>query len=183
MIKQSWHIFAVALIFFGVERALDAAHFWDAIGVGHPHGYLYQGLLFLGFYFVMQNTLFVPYLHVLHEREAQTSGKRRQVEATAEKAKNLLTNYQAAISEARMKAVKERELVLIKTEEDIKTQLEGAKKNASAHLAAEKIQIQNDVTEAKKSQSQNAKMLMQEVVGTIMQTPNTSAAKRSANAG
>lgn len=166
--KQNGHIFAIAIIFVLVAKGLEAISLWKILSLGAAPGFLFQGLLFLAFYFVLRNTLFNPYIHILHEREEQTTGKKLKVEATQEKADQLLAQYESAINEAKLKAVKERERALLKAEEEAKVQIDQVKKKSMETVAQEKAQIEMHAAEARLSLGQNVVSLKTEITQKVM---------------
>ena len=184
MIERNWHIVLLALVFVGAVLGIDAVHFWDKVGLEHPHGLIFQGLLFLGFYFVLSNTVFTPYIAIMHEREEQTVGKRLQVEATQRKADAILAQYQASIEEAKSKAIKERELSGIRAEEEAKNQIESTKKKAIASLIEAKSALEAEVASAKKNIAAESQTVAQEVVKKIVAqaAPAASSSRQHAQA-
>lgn len=149
MIRRNWHILLVGAVFFAAAQGLDAVRFWEKVGLTAPHGLVFQGFLFLAFYAILSNTLFHPYLAIMHEREEQTSGKRRQCEATKERADRLLADYAAAIEEARLKSIRERELAGLRAEEDAKKRVDSARARAGQDLIRAKGALADEMAQAR----------------------------------
>lgn len=178
MIQRNWHIFLIALIFLAAVAGLDAVHFWAKVGLEAPQGLAYQGLLFLGFYLVLSNTVFSPYIAIMDERYEQTTGKRLKVEETQRKADSLLAQYKSSIEDARLKAIQERERSGLRAEEEAKVLTESTKKKASADLAQARVSLENQVVEARKNIGVEAQAVSKEVVGKILMQATSPKEKR-----
>jgi len=109
LIRRNSYIFVLAVLFFLFAHALDAIGFWGFAGLPEPHGYRWQGGLFLIFLFIGQNWIFGPYLRVLEEREAQTTRKKAAAEKVEAGAREDQRRYLAAMHEADHRAARTRE--------------------------------------------------------------------------
>lgn len=132
--RRSAYIFLLAILFYGAAAGLDAVDFWGVVGLPEPHGYKAQGFIFLALLFVLQNTLFEPYVRVLEERQAETVGKKAKAEEARLKAEEMLAKYRLSIREARAKAAREREEREIAAEEEERQLLRVAKEKANAEF-------------------------------------------------
>lgn len=183
MIRKNLHILIIAIVFYGATVGLDAVGFWQKVGLPAPQGYVFQGFLFLAFYFVLSNMFFSPYIAVMHEREERTSGKRRACEATQEKADQLMAKYKGAIEEARLRAIQERELAALRAEDEAKAQVDAARKKASQDLAQAKSALAQEIVSAKQGVDKAAGEVAREIVINAMAGGVKGGTKAVAGAG
>lgn len=168
--RRSAYILFLGILFFGFAQLLQTIGFWKIAGLAEPRGYLMQGFLFLGLLFVLQNTLFEPYLRVLQEREAETSGKRARAEKTRLEAEEMIGRYRNSISEARVKAAKERERHGLAAEEEERGALKAAKDRANTELRERVEQIRNEADQARAELVSSVEPLASEIVRQVLRS-------------
>jgi F0F1-type ATP synthase membrane subunit b/b' len=147
--RRSAYILLLAVLFFGAAQGLNAIDFWKIAGLPEPRGYLAQGFIFLSLLFLLQNTLFDPYLRVLEERASETTGKKAKAEQTRAEAEKMIARYRAGIAEARVMGTKERELRGIAAEEEERKLLQGAKGRANEQLKVRIEEIRGEADRAR----------------------------------
>jgi F0F1-type ATP synthase membrane subunit b/b' len=166
---RSGYIFILAILFVGVVILLKELHFWAAVGLSEPAGYLWQGFLFLGLLLFLQNALFNPYLRALEEREEQTIHKTKRAEATQQDAEAMVESYGTQLEEARHRGIRERERIALAAEGEEKETLarvkqegqEGFRKSLEALEAEEKAAHQK----LKTAQTSLAQDILAQVLG------------------
>jgi len=192
LIQRNIYIVLLAILFFGVEKALNwkdlwglfgAPHFWALAGLPQPYGYLTQGFIFLILLFVLQNGLFDPYLKMIEEREAQTTGKRQRAEKIKEEAKQMIEKYQQAIEEARLRATKERELRGLQADEEEQKQLKAAKEKAQEVYLTSLTQTEREAKLASETLEGSLQSLASVIVTTVMEGQANSGQIRASGRG
>ncbi|MEZ4705164.1 MAG: ATP synthase F0 subunit B [Bdellovibrionota bacterium] len=148
------YIFVFAAIFTAVALLLPVVGFWKAIGLEAPHGYLYQGLLFLGLLWILQVFVFEPYIRTAEERDAQTEGKRKWAQKNQLLSQEKWDMYQQRISDAKLRAAKQREEIIMQAEDEEKKSLDQAREKAAGQLAKEKQQLESDVAQVQSTLDQ-----------------------------
>jgi F0F1-type ATP synthase membrane subunit b/b' len=149
LIRRNRYIFVLAALFLGVAHLLARFDFWGFAGLGKPHGYEIQGILFLALLLVLQNGLFGPYLSVLEERESQTVRKRADAEKTRLDADRMLGEYRQAIEAARVRATAERERVALEAEAVERERVRAAKEAAGGELEAAVGRLESEASAAR----------------------------------
>jgi F0F1-type ATP synthase membrane subunit b/b' len=168
--RRSGYIFFLAALFLAVAAGLHAADFWKVAGLPVPHGYVAQGLLFLALLFLLQNTLFDPYLTVLEERERQTTGKRGMAERTLQDAEGMLTRYRRTISEAEREAVKERESRALAAEEEERRLLAETKRRANDDFRRTMEEVRGEADRAKSELGGSISPLAADIVRKVLRS-------------
>lgn len=167
--RKSGYILVVAVLFFLVAKGLKAIDFWGLVGLAEPHGFLIQGFVFLVVLFVLQNALFEPYLKVMEEREAQTSGKRQQAEKTRQEAQAMIEKYQKTIEEVRLRAVKERELKGLEAEEEEQKRILRAKDEARNRFMSFMKELEQETQNAQSGLKNSIDLLSTDIVNQVLQ--------------
>jgi F0F1-type ATP synthase membrane subunit b/b' len=171
--RRSAYIFLLGILFLGTAQVLSLIGFWKVAGLPEPHGYIAQGFVFLGLLFVLQNTLFDPYVRVLDEREEQTVGKRAKAERTRVEADEKIVLYRNAITEARTRATKEREQHALRAEDEERAALRAAKERANAELEVRTDEIRRETDEARATLSGSVRPVAADIVQQVLRTaPN-----------
>ncbi|MCB0326026.1 MAG: hypothetical protein KDD52_00255 [Bdellovibrionales bacterium] len=169
MKKHSFtYIFVLAGVFSAFALLLPVVGFWKAIGVEAPHGYLYQGLLFLGLLLLLQMTVFEPYIRTADERDAQTLGKRKLAEKDELLSQEKWDMYQQRIEEAKIKATQTREALALAAEEEEKKSLEATREKSSQWLEKEKEKIASQEKDAQSGLSSHRDELAQSIVEKVL---------------
>ena len=149
LMKRNVYILILAFLFWGVARLLAHFDFWNLVGLPEPYGYLFQGLLFLGTVFLLQNALFDPYLRVLEERETQTVHKKADAEKERDRAERMVTEYRKVLDETRVRAVMARESDLLAAEEEERRRLKAARERANREVATELEALEGELKQLK----------------------------------
>ena len=97
---------------------------------------LYQVVLFVLLWLILNKTLFQPYLVTLDERERRTSGAQHDSSELEQEGANLRSEYEEKLARAQSAGVAERERILQEAREQREKIL------AAARLAAEETLVQ-----------------------------------------
>ncbi len=173
MIKRILDIVIIGGCFSGIAYGLHVVGFWKRAGLAEPHGYVVMGFLFLGMFFLLTEFLFHPYLEVMEEREAQTTGKRKQVEKTRAEADAMIAQYQSRMEEASLRAIRDREQVALAAEEEERKRLTSAKEFANESFSAALKNVERDRDSARRNLKGSVDPLALEIVERVLNQRNT----------
>jgi F0F1-type ATP synthase membrane subunit b/b' len=179
--KKSGYILVLWLLFLAVAKLLDAVGFWHFVGLERPHGYVVQGSIFIAVLFVLQNFLFEPYLRVLNEREAQTTGKVALAEKTRLDAEGRLKEYRQKIEETWLQATRQREHEGLKADEEEQTKIAEAKDLAKRNLQTAVNQIQKESNSARDQLQASIETVTEEIVSNVLAAGGSRQKARSAS--
>ncbi len=135
MIRRFGYLLVLLILFLGVARLFREIDFWGFIGLSTPTGYVTAGVVFLFTVFVLQLTLFDPYVRIMEERENQTDKKRTLAAEMKEKAEGMWSKYRGAVEDARVEATREREKIGLEAEEEERAELNRARTKVRQQLA------------------------------------------------
>ncbi len=143
------HTVIVGLVFGLVVYAL--AHFgvWKLMGLSAPHGLLYQGFLFLGFYFVLSRFVFEPFAQVFEERENQTVKKKKSIEELEIQFRSLSEQYKSQMEKGRIQAILEREKIALEAENMEKQKILKTKDQAQKQFEQALLKIERESLQTK----------------------------------
>jgi F-type H+-transporting ATPase subunit b len=110
---------------------------------------LYQIILFVVLWLILNKILFQPYLHLLEEREAKTSGAEHDSATLEQEGASLRAQYEEKISQAQaggyaakdailQDARQQREKILSQARQDATSVLERVRREVASAMAAEK---------------------------------------------
>lgn len=168
---RTGYIFILAILFVGIVLLLKQVHFWAAVGLSEPAGYLWQGFLFLALLWILQTGLFGPYLRTLEERENQTVHKMQRAEAVRQDAEGMVTKYRAQLEDARHRGTREREHLALAAEAEEKQQLAQAKSESQEDFQRA-VQAFASEQKAAHAQLQSAQAnLAQEILTQVLRKP------------
>jgi F-type H+-transporting ATPase subunit b len=102
---------------------------------------LYQVILFVFLWLVLNRIFFQPYLKLLSEREQKTTGAQHDSSDLEHQASALRAQYEEKIAEARSAAASERERILQTAREEREKILGQARQEAEHHLARVRQEI------------------------------------------
>jgi F0F1-type ATP synthase membrane subunit b/b' len=153
LIRRSRDIFVLALLFSAAAYGLHKMEFWSRVGLPEPHGYVWEGCLFLGLLWILQTALFDPYLKAVEAREEQTVGKRALAENTRARAEEMANGYHRSVEAGRMQGAQDREREGLRAEADERLLVAAAKKKHREHvdaalseLAREEMRVTKELT-------------------------------------
>lgn len=185
MFRKNIDTFVIALIFVVAAKLLERFHFWHAIGLTTPDGFIFQGLMFLALVSLLHISLFEPYLAIAHERLEQTTEKKKRAEEKKIQANEILKKYEQGILSARMDALKQKERIGLEAENEERERLEAAKQKSQAHLEVAMGEIKIQVDTARTGLIQSTHALVQQLVDEVLSQkspnkPGTAATKNAA---
>jgi F-type H+-transporting ATPase subunit b len=102
---------------------------------------LYQVVLFIFLWLVLNKVLFQPYLRLLEEREDRTSGAQHDSAELEYEGARLRAQYEEKINQARSMAAAERENILQIAREEREKILGQARQEAERHLSVVRQEI------------------------------------------
>lgn len=120
---------------------------------------LISGLIFLGVWGLIGNTLFVPYLSLLSEREDRTVGYEKAAQEKLRDSKIVADQIEAALRSARLRGIKERDALVGEAKARTAKIVEQAKAAADAEIATARTQIEQLKTKARNELGQEADAL------------------------
>jgi len=159
--------FIVLALFLGVVGLLNQLGVWGLMGISAPHGLVIQGLLFFALYEVLSRTLFRPYLEVLDARDQCTQGKLRAVEALKAKALDMQQNYERSMTEAQLRAIREREAAAMSAELEEKRRVLKAKQEAQAYLELQEKQLKEEAMRVRQALSEDKSLWVNEILAKL----------------
>lgn len=165
--KGNGHIVGLAAIFVGVVFVLEQVGFWNLIGVGAPQGLMFQGLLFLAFYFLIKNFLFTPMTKIFIERTKLTTDKKKEIEGLENESKALFEKYTLAIEEAKLKALREKEKMGLEAEKHEKEKIAQAKGQAENQMNQIKKTLEVEAATTRGELEKNVKTISEEITRMI----------------
>jgi len=143
-------------------------------GIGHQLGELFLGavptaVILLIFFLVLRSLFFQPLLNVMAEREARTTGARKEAEAAQAAAAEKARQYEEALKHALAQVYQEQEASRQKLVEERNAQLKEARAQAVAEVNAAKQRIEAESAAAKRDLEAAASQLAAEIVRKILQ--------------
>jgi F-type H+-transporting ATPase subunit b len=128
-------------------------------------------LILLVFYLVLRALFFKPLLRVMDEREARTSGARREAEVAQAAAAGKVKQYQDALRHERGEVYKEQEAARKKLLDERAAQLKEARSKAALELATAKERVAKDLLAARQDVEASIGALSAEIVRRVLQNP------------
>jgi F-type H+-transporting ATPase subunit b len=128
-------------------------------------------LILLVFYLILRSLFFKPLLKVMDEREARTSGARREAEVAQTAAADKLRQYQEAIRHARGEVYSEQEAARQKLLDERAAQLKETRGKAAVEVANAKERVAKDLLAARQDVEAGIGALSAEIVRRVLQNP------------
>jgi F-type H+-transporting ATPase subunit b len=128
-------------------------------------------LILLVFYLILRSLFFKPLLKVMDEREARTSGARREAEVAQTAAADKLRQYQEAIRHARGEVYSEQEAARQKLLDERAAQLKETRSKAAVEVANAKERVAKDLLAARQDVEAGIGALSAEIVRRVLQNP------------
>jgi F-type H+-transporting ATPase subunit b len=128
-------------------------------------------LILLVFYLILRSLFFKPLLKVMDEREARTSGARREAEVAQTAAADKLRQYQEAIRHARGEVYGEQEAARKKLLDERAAQLKETRSKAAVEVANAKERVSKDLLAARHDVEASIGALSAEIVRRVLQNP------------
>jgi F-type H+-transporting ATPase subunit b len=144
-------------------------------GIGHQLGELFLGavptaVIILIFFLILRSLFFQPLLKVLAEREARTTGARREAEVAQAAAAEKERQYDEALKHALAQVYQEQEAARQKLAEERNAQLKESRAQAAAEVSAAKQRIAAETAAAKRDLEGAASQLAAEIVRKVLQS-------------
>lgn len=118
---------------------------------------------------LMLNALLVqPYLRIVRERAALTTGAQGDADDTVERAEGLLADYQSKLASARAEASEIREGLRTEAKEDENRIVSAAREQAMATLAGKREILERDVSAASAQLEERSTALSQAIVARVL---------------
>jgi F-type H+-transporting ATPase subunit b len=145
-------------------------------GIGHQLGELFLGavptaVIILIFFLVLRSLFFQPLLKVMAEREARTSGARKEAQAAQAAAAEKARQYEGALKQALAQVYLEQEATRQKLIEERNAKLKEARSEAAAEVNAAKRRIESELAAAKRDIETATSELAAEIVRRILSAP------------
>jgi F-type H+-transporting ATPase subunit b len=129
---------------------------------------LYQVILFVLLWLVLNKILFQPYLQLLSEREQKTTGAQHDSSDLEHEAAALRAQYEEKIARARSTAAAERERILQIAREERESILGQARQDAEQHLARVRQEIATALETERRLASVEAVAIAGEIAGKLL---------------
>src|SRR5579885_478290 len=144
-------------------------------GIGHQLGELFLGavptaVIILIFFLILRSLFFQPLLKVMAEREARTTGARKEAEAAEAAAAEKARQYDEALKHALAQVYQEQEAARQKLVEERNARLKEARAQAAAEVSAAKQRIAAEAAAAKRDLEVTSTQLAAEIVRKILQS-------------
>jgi len=152
-------------VFFEVAEKNFQLTAWDVKMI--PVG----ALLFFLFWQFCNAMLFHPYLELVEDRENMTEGATSTATDTIEEAAQLIDEYEAKMTEARVEAMQLKLEALAQAKEQAKTLTDEASVTAAKALEKTRASIREQIAAAKEEAKQQVEALSQEIASKAMEIP------------
>ena len=106
---------------------------------------VYQVILFLILWVILNKVLFRPYLALLDDRERKTTGARRETAELEREGERLKSEYQEKIAQAQAAGSAAKETILKEAREQRENRLTKARGEASAALEGVRREVQSQM--------------------------------------
>ena len=123
---------------------------------------------FLVLFLVLSKLLFAPFVELLAEREARTSGDIASAAASRVEVQTLLSHVDAELAKARASASAEVEAIRAKTREDAAELFRTAQNDAAARLAELRVQVAKATHDARTQLKSEARVMAETMVAAIL---------------
>jgi F-type H+-transporting ATPase subunit b len=127
-----------------------------------------SGAVFIAVALVLNAILIQPYLRIVHERAALTTGAQDAADDTAARAEKLMSEYQSKLAEARADANVIRDSLRTDGKVDESRIVAAAREQAQAALASKREVIERDVSAAKAEVDERSNALSQAIVARVL---------------
>lgn len=124
--------------------------------------------LFFLLFFILNKTVFQPYLEILAEREKKIEGEQLRAQEITARAEKSFTEYQHQLADARSEASKIREALRREGQTEETTILEKARENASVTIKKGQESVSKQVREASLAVDEKALTLSKAIVSRIL---------------
>ncbi len=129
---------------------------------------LVSGAIFIVVALLLNALLIQPYLRIVRERAALTTGAQDSADETAEKAAALLSEYEGKLSSARTEAGEIREGLRSDARADENRIVSAAREQAMAALAAKRETLEKEVSAAQAQLDERSTVLSQAIVARVI---------------
>ena len=125
-------------------------------------------ILFLIFVFVLNRILFRPIGRVLDERETLTAGAASEARAVTRRYESKLTEYEAAIRQARAESYRRSEQERAAALDERRRLIEEAKQHANGEIGQAKEEIQGQVAAARAALESESRQIAERISRTVL---------------
>lgn len=125
-------------------------------------------ILFLIFVFVLNRILFRPIGRVLDERETLTAGAVSEARAVTRRYESKLTEYEAAIRQARAESYRRSEQERAAALDERRRLIEEAKQHANQEIGQAKEEIQGQVAAARAALESESRQIAERISRTVL---------------
>lgn len=132
---------------------------------------LYQVILFLILWLLLDRLLFRPYLALLERRERQTLGVREETRALIHEGERLKAQYEEATAQAEARGGAAKDVILAEARRQCESILNLAREHANRALAERRQEIQSQMQQAQRLAQAEAATIAQEMVRKILGRP------------
>ena len=129
---------------------------------------LYQVILFVVLWLIINKVLFQPYLKLLDERERRTTGAQHDSAELEHESARLRAQYEAKIAQAQSLAAAERERILQSAREQREKILGQARQEAEQTLARRRQEIATALIEEKRLASAEAATIAADIASKVL---------------
>jgi F-type H+-transporting ATPase subunit b len=129
---------------------------------------LYQVILFVILWLILNKVLFQPYLKLLDERERRTTGAQHDSTELEHESARLRAQYEEKIAQARSLAAAERERILQTAREEREKILGEARQEAEQTLAARRKEIATALEVERRLAAAEATTIAQEIASKVL---------------
>jgi F-type H+-transporting ATPase subunit b len=129
---------------------------------------LYQVVLFLVLWLVLDRLLFRPYLGVLDERERRTAGTEHESADLVQEGERLKSEYQEKIAQADTAALAARESILREARQQREKILAEAREEANTTLSRVRQELRSQLEKERQLAIAEAALIAQEMASKIL---------------
>ena len=129
---------------------------------------VYQIILFLVLWVFLNKTLFLPYLHLLEERERKTSGTRHDTTDLEQEGAGLKAQYEEKISQAQAAGSAAKEAILQQARQRREQVLSQARQEAASRLERVRREVDSQMTQERQLATAEAATVARQMASKIL---------------
>lgn len=129
---------------------------------------LFQIVIFLFLWFVLNRLLFRPFLALIEERERRTEGVKSEAASLTDEGARLRAEYQEKIERARNEGYRVKENLLQQARQERERILSRTREEAASMLEKTKDEIRGEMQKERELSAREAEIIAQEMAGKVL---------------
>jgi F-type H+-transporting ATPase subunit b len=129
---------------------------------------LYQIIIFLVLWLILNKVLFQPYLALLEERERRTGGAQHDASELEHQGARLKSEYEERISQARGVGIAARDALIQEARQERERLLQGAREQAALKLESARREVQSQLERERGLLAAEVAVLAQDMASKVL---------------